>query len=190
MGGHEPEPTLSGPSAQGGRDELRQLLERLRPRMRALFARFHVPAQETEDLLQQALLALVVKWESIECREAWLLGALRKHCLLYWRRRRRALYQAVEVGVLERLSSPVVPEQERREMAHDVGRMLDDLPQRCRRVLRLRYLDGLTPPEVADRLGYRRSSIGKVTARCMAHLAERAVRRSYLSPQVRTPRKR
>ena len=66
---------------------LQEFLDRMRPRLRALFTRYRVPAQDTEDILQQALLALVYKREKIRDPQAWLLGTLRNTCLLYWRER-------------------------------------------------------------------------------------------------------
>jgi DNA-directed RNA polymerase specialized sigma24 family protein len=51
-----------------------------------------------------------------------------------------------------------------------VNRAFSRLPERCRTVLRLRYGLGYEPKEVADRLGYSRLSIGKVTNRCFKAL--------------------
>jgi DNA-directed RNA polymerase specialized sigma24 family protein len=42
---------------------------------------------------------------------------------------------------------------------------------RCRSLLQLRFRLGYEPPEVAERLGYRASSIGKITTRCLAALS-------------------
>lgn len=154
---------------------LQEFLERMRPRLRSLFARYRVPVQDTEDILQQALLALVYQWDNIRDPEAWLMGTLRKTCLLYWRERRRRLYDAVDTAVLEWIAAPTPPDQEKNELRHDLESLMARLPERCRSLLRLRYRYGLDPGELAERLGYRPSSIGKVTTRCLAALTRQMV---------------
>jgi DNA-directed RNA polymerase specialized sigma24 family protein len=44
------------------------------------------------------------------------------------------------------------------------------LSTRCRSLLKLRYGLGYGPTEVAEQMGYRTSSIRKVTNRCLAAL--------------------
>jgi RNA polymerase sigma-70 factor (ECF subfamily) len=149
---------------------LEQFLDRVQPRLKVLFARHRIPPQDTEDILQQTLLALVYQWKNIRDPEAWLFGTLRNKCRLYWRDRRRKLYEAVDAAVLEWLAEPQAPTQERQDLWNDFETLLNQLPERCRQVLRLRYGLGYEPPEVADRLGYSRSSISKVTNRCLAAL--------------------
>jgi DNA-directed RNA polymerase specialized sigma24 family protein len=56
------------------------LLERLWPRVRALFELHHVPAADAERLIQDTLLALLYKWESIANHEYWLLKTLEHRC--------------------------------------------------------------------------------------------------------------
>jgi DNA-directed RNA polymerase specialized sigma24 family protein len=45
------------------------------------------------------------------------------------------------------------------------------LRPRCRSLLDLRFRQGFEAPEVAERLGYSASSIGKITNRCLAALS-------------------
>lgn len=151
-----------------GEQSLEDFLERMRPRVRSLFARYRIPVQDTEDILQQSLLALVYQWEKVRDPEAWLVGTLRKTCLLYWRERRRRLYDAVDTAVLEWIAEPGKPEQERGELRRDFESLISKLPPRCQALLRLRYRYGLEPLEVAERMGYRPSSISKVSTRCLA----------------------
>ena len=91
---------------------LEGFLKKVRPRLKSLFAHYRIPPQDTEDILQQALLALIYHREGIRDSEAWLLGTLRNKCLLYWRERRRKLYDAVDAAVLEAMAEPVEPAQE------------------------------------------------------------------------------
>jgi len=145
-------------------------LERTRPRLKTLFARYRIPPEDTEDILQQALIALVYQWQNIRDPEAWLCGTLRNRCLIYWRERRRRLYESVDTSVLEWMAEPVSPEQEGADLARDLTTAIDRLPHRCRSILKLRYRLGFEPPEVAERMGYKAASIGKVTTRCLAAL--------------------
>ena len=53
----------------------------------ALFSRFHLSAEEAEDLLREVLLLAIYRWDQIDSREMWLLSTLRRACLRRLRRR-------------------------------------------------------------------------------------------------------
>lgn len=148
-----------------------EFLIEMEPRLKRLLATYRIPAEDAEDVLQQTLLALLYQWERVRDPECWLLGTLKRHCLMYWRNHRRSIYSAVDSTVLELLSEPVAPNQERAELLCDLDILLDRLPERCRSLLKLRFRMGYDPLEVARQLGYRSSSIGKVTIRCLAALS-------------------
>jgi RNA polymerase sigma factor (sigma-70 family) len=154
---------------------LEEFLNKVRPRLRVLFARYRIPPQDTEDILQQALLALVYHRQIIRDPEAWLMGTLRNKCLLYWRDHRRKLYDAVDAAVLECMAEPMAPAQERSDLQRDLASVLETLPERCRSLLSLRYRQGYEPPELAEQLGYSKSSISKITTRCLAALTRQLV---------------
>ena len=149
---------------------LEGFLKQVRPRLKSAFARYRIPPQDTEDILQQALMALVYHREGIRDPEAWLLGTVRNKCLLYWRERRRRLYESVDAAVLEAVAGTVGPAQESTHLDHDLAQALERLPERCRSLLWMRYRQGYDPPELAERLGYSPASISKVTSRCLAAL--------------------
>lgn len=148
-----------------------QFLQKVEPKLKRLLSTYHIPVDDAEDVLQQSLLALVYQWDRVRDPECWLLGTLRRHCLMYWRTSRRRLYLAVDSTILELLSDPVAPSQERMELLWDLENLLGKLPSRCRQLLHLRFRLGYEPLEVAQRLGYRASSIGKITNRCLAALS-------------------
>lgn len=151
-------------------DFLEEFLERLRPRLKATFARYNIPPQDTEDILQQALLALMYQWQTVRDAEAWLIGTIRNRCLLYWRDQRRKVYEAVDAAVLEWMADPLKPNQEGVDLTRDLAAVLERLPRRCRSLLEMRYYMGYEPAEVAQQLGYSPNSISKVTNRCLAAL--------------------
>lgn len=155
---------LGQPRVEASLDDF---LRTVRPRIKALFGHYRIPLEETEDILQQALLALLYRQEPVRDREAWLLGTLRNKCLLFWRQQRRKLYVTVDSVVLDGVAEPTAPAQERADLRHDLASALESLPKRCRSLLTLRFRQGYDPPELAERLGYSRASISKITTRCL-----------------------
>jgi len=166
---------MSAPDHHTADLSLEDLLQRVRSRLKAQFQRHRIPPQDTEDLLQQALLALIHQRPGIRDPEAWLIGTVRNKCLLYWRAHRRQLYESVDAAVLECLAKPQQPTQEGSDVRRDLTAALERLPERCRSLLSLRYGLGYEPAEVAVQLGYSRRSISKITRRCLAVLTRRLV---------------
>jgi RNA polymerase sigma factor (sigma-70 family) len=149
-----------------------ELLERLRPRLKQILYRYQIPPEDAEDILQEALLATVLKWERIRNPEAWLVVTLKNRCLIYWRRRRGSVCTPMDTVALELLSEPEEAPQEREHLRWDVESLIDSLPSRHRELLRMRYLMGHTPSEVAEQLGYQQSSVRKLASRALARLSE------------------
>jgi RNA polymerase sigma factor (sigma-70 family) len=168
---------MAVPDHPGGKEPLDQLLRRLRPRLRQVLGKYRVPAHDAEDLMQEALVATIQKWGEIQDPEAWLLVTLRNRCVVYWRKRRNSLYNSVDTALLELLSEPVSAPQERAELIWDLNDLMETLPPRCRKLLRLRYGLGYEPSEVAEQMGYHPSSVRKVARRCMAALTYQMVAR-------------
>ncbi|HET9225597.1 MAG TPA: sigma-70 family RNA polymerase sigma factor [Thermoanaerobaculia bacterium] len=162
-----------------GRESIDQLLRRLRPRLKQVLGRYRIPAHDAEDLIQEALISTIQKWETIQDPEAWLLVTLRNRCVVYWRKRRNTLYNSVDTAILELLSEPVAAPQERAELLWDLNNLLEELPPRCRKLLQLRYGLGYDSSEVAEKMGYHPSSVRKVARRCMAALTYQMVTRGF-----------
>jgi RNA polymerase sigma factor (sigma-70 family) len=171
--------------ANSAKEPLDQLLRRLRPRLKQVLSRYRVPAHEAEDLVQEALVATIQKWNEIQDPEAWILVTLRNRCVVYWRKRRNSLYNAVDTVILELLTEPVAAPQERAELLWDLNDLMEDLPPRCRKLLRLRYGLGYDSSEVAEQMGYHPSSVRKVARRCMAALTYQMVARGFSRQELR-----
>lgn len=152
-------------SREGWKRSLGDFACEARPRLRRLVRRHGVPDHDVEDLVQQVLLALVRCWDRVRDPDAWLAGAAHNASLMYFRTRRRRIWRSVDDSVLEWLAVPERPCQERRLLRRELAAHTALLPERYRAILRLRFGLGFEPQELAHRLGYRRSSIGKVTAR-------------------------
>lgn len=149
---------------------LEELLRVLQRRLERILFRYQIPPEDSEDVLQEAVLTLIYKRAKIRDPEAWLVATLRNRCLMYWRSKRSRLYDAVDMAILELVAKPGATPQERQEIQADLERALSELPDRCRSLLRLRYGLGYKPAEVAERMGYQPSSIRKITTRCLAAL--------------------
>ena len=162
---------LNGTSKQ----PLEDILDGIQPGIRATFARYRVPPQDAEDVLQQTLLIYLYKQDRVEDPERWIIGALKKRCLVYWRSRRRKLYSSVDKAILESVACDQGCPQERSDLLRDLSALVSGLPERCRRILDLRYWQGWEASEAAEKLGYKASSIYKVTERCLAALTRRMV---------------
>jgi RNA polymerase sigma-70 factor (ECF subfamily) len=152
-------------SREGWRRSLDDFAHETRPRLWGLLRRHGVPDRDVEDLVQQILLALVRCWDRVREPEAWVAGAAHKASLMYFRTRGRRIWSTVDDVSLEWLAVPEAPCQEDRLLSRELAAHTAGLPEHYRAVLRLRFGLGYEPREVAHRLGYRRSSIGKVTAR-------------------------
>lgn len=160
-------------------DELPQLLTRLESEFVRLFGYYRVPAQDAEDLLQDALVLLLTKRSQIHSPDAWLIGTLRYRCLLYWRKRRRRLLEAVDETLLLELAGSTSPGQENDDLARDLSGAISRLPDRCRSLLRLRYGLGCEDPEVAERMGYSPTGIRKIAHRCLSALTHQMLASGY-----------
>ncbi len=154
---------------------LEEILGRAEPKLKKVLNRYRIPAQDAEDILQDTFLIMVSKLGSIRNPEAWLVGTLSYRCIIYWRRHRSRLLDLVDSTILELLAEAEAPPQEQSELRCDLDSLLSCLPTRCRSVLRLRYGFGCTTAEVAEKTGYCKSSIRKVTRRCLAALTEQLV---------------
>ena len=151
----------------------------MRPKLKAILYRHRIPVEDTEDLIQETLLTLVRRRLEIRDPEAWVIAVLKKKCLMYWRARRRRLYRAVEEGLLDVLAAPQAPPTRRIDLERDFGKLLHQMPSRCQDLIRLRFALGFNPREIAERLGYRISSISKITQRCLAALTRELLAAGY-----------
>ncbi len=140
------------------------------PRLLRELARFQIPREDAEDLLQETLVALVFKWESVRDPEAWLFSTLRNRCKLYWRQQDEAIYEAVDDAILDVLAGPQSPPQEQADLRHDLNAAISRLPRRCQDLLRLRYGLGHKSSEIAEELGYESTGMRKLTTQSLVLL--------------------
>jgi RNA polymerase sigma factor (sigma-70 family) len=157
-----------------------QVIASARPRLERILGRFRIPPEDAEDILQDVQLLMLYKWNNLHSPEHWLVGTTENRCIMYWRKRRK-LPMMVGEEALDR--SAEAPTQEATDVARDVGRALAHLTARSRTLLELRYGLGCEPGEVAERMGYSRASISKVTRRSLAALSGALRRVGYLATE-------
>jgi len=105
--------------------------------------RFRVPPADVRPLIHDVFVAFIRHSAAIDDERSWLVAAVSNACRNYWRDLKPTeelpdLTDTARVG--EDVSARV-----------DVVRLLRSIPERCRTVLWLRYIDGLSPEEIAAR---------------------------------------
>ncbi|MEO3874003.1 SigE family RNA polymerase sigma factor [Nonomuraea sp. B12E4] len=124
---------------------------------------------DAEDLLQNALTKTYLAWDRIEDRGA-LDGYVRRAMvninISQWRRRKLEEYPSDEL--------PEVTAAAAQDVAGDVHELLeqalDELPERMRAAIVLRYYEDMTEPEIARTLGISVGTVKSTVSRAMAKL--------------------
>jgi RNA polymerase sigma-70 factor, ECF subfamily len=113
---------------------------------------------EAEDVTQHVFAKLMTALPKYEAREvpfaAWILRVARNVALDHMRRRR-----AIPCDEVRELDDRRDDQGEAQETSLTLREALDDLPEDQREVIVLRHLVGLSPGEIADRLGRTEPSI-------------------------------
>lgn len=117
--------------------------------------KFHVPDSEAETLVHEVFLGLLKRSEEIRDIHSWLLGGICHASRYYWRQNVRS-GETVEIDVTFEREDPASSD------IHDAlpdriaaREALETLPPRYQEVLRLRFYDGCSINEIAERLGVK-----------------------------------
>jgi RNA polymerase sigma factor (sigma-70 family) len=155
------------------------LIAHLTPQLRKVFSRYRVPLEDADDILQEAVLAVLRKWHSIEKKDAWLMSTVRQMCCEYWKAIFRSPLQAAEPAMLEIHGGAVAPPQERRDLFADLAALSAKLPQRQRQQLFMHYRLGMGESEIARVVGSRKEAVRKDCHRAVTRM------KSLLHPRGR-----
>lgn len=129
--------------------------------------KFQVPESEAEALTHDVLISYLRKSETIVDLRPWLIGAICYASRHYWRLNGRTV-------AVEELETPI-------DRADPSSlRILDSLPDqlaarealeclspRYQAILHMRYFEGCTVPEIADRLGVKKKYAQKLITKCL-----------------------
>lgn len=123
-----------------------------------------------EELVQHALVKTYVAWDVARARDplAYARRVLVNLRIDAWRQRRREVLLAPADVPEPRQSA--VSDAERREDAELLVRALRELPAKRRRIVVLRYLEGMPEKEVAELLGLPLGTVKSSAARGLAEL--------------------
>lgn len=152
--------------------EIARLLETLAPRLLRVVASYRIPRHEGEDLVQEAFMALIQQAENIRNPEAWLVFVVKRQCLMHLRRKRRQITDAVDSAILEAVAEASQDRPEDRLFRTDLESVLATLSPKCQELLRARYLEEQDTECIAERFGYKESSVRKLCARCLEKLVD------------------
>ena len=127
--------------------------------------RFRVPTSDIRPLIHDVFVSFMRHSDAIGDDRSWLVTAVSNACRNYWRDRKptEALTDVRDTRELDEGASARV----------DVLRLLARIPKRCQAVLWLRYVDGLSPEEIARRCA---ASASGSYGRQLIHRCLRAVR--------------
>ncbi|WP_457787717.1 sigma-70 family RNA polymerase sigma factor [Pseudomonas sp. PL-6] len=128
--------------------------------------------QQAADLAQDAFVRLLLQREAPAVREPRAFLATVARGLLIDHYRRASLERAY-LEALAQLPEPQVPSPESQALVMEslvaIDRLLDGLRPAVREAFLLSQLDGLTYPQIAERLGLSVSSIQQYMAQAFAH---------------------
>ncbi|QRG05758.1 sigma-70 family RNA polymerase sigma factor [Xanthobacter dioxanivorans] len=158
----------------GDQPAYEQLLREMAPAVRAVvrrrLSRLGAPTGETEDVVQETLLAVHLKrhtWRSADPIGPWLWTIARNKLVDHLRRRGRR----VEVPVENFADILPAPEERPDTAAADVQRHLALLPEKQQAVLRAVAVDGASIGETAERMRMTPGAVRVALHRAFASLA-------------------
>lgn len=123
--------------------------------------------EAAEDLIQESLLLLLLRWDEVKDPGSWLWGVARWRSIMGFRRRR----QRRETSLEEADETLRVTSFEAASDARiDCGRRLARIPARIRVALERRYLLGDEIEEAARVAGISPSSFGKLRTKAFARM--------------------
>jgi len=128
--------------------------------------KFGVPAVDADALVQEVFLNYLRRERAVEDVHAWLLGAICHVSRYYWRE-----HGAGEAVGMEELFEHAAPGSQgvRDDLPNHLTlhAMLDSLPPRYREILKLRYYDGYSIAEIAQKLGVKPVYAAKLVSKCL-----------------------
>lgn len=159
---------------EGNRFAYAALLQRVTPVIRAFLRKHLGDRADNEDLLQEILIAIHQSSHTFNTKrsfQAWMFAIARHKLQDYLRMhyRNRALREAHAEEISQAIHKPEPASPQAREMLDD---MLEMLPEKQRRIVRLMKLEGYTARQVAERM-----QISVPAVKVSAHRAYRALAR-------------
>ena|SRR5216684_2708674 len=135
--------------------------------------KFGIAESEAETLAHEVFLTYLKRREMIRDLRPWLVGAICHACRYYWRTHQRVPPEQADAIDLDRAdpSSARILDSLPDQLA--AREALECLSPRCQEILRLRYFDGCSIIEVAERLGVNPKYAQKMISKCLRRAEKR-----------------
>lgn len=116
----------------------------------------------SEEIVQEVFLQLHVRWAEIDQPRAWLYRSVRNRAINHIRDHRRELLHSAEGN-----GQPSYPREDspdalllRMELAQTLRRLLEELDETDRQLVRLKYFENLKYREISELTGLSVSNVG------------------------------
>ena len=115
-----------------------------------------------EEIVQEVFLQLHAKWAEVNEPRAWLFGSVRNRAFHYLRKSRRETLGNGDDGGLIADSSLETPADliARMETVAELRQLVSQLPEKDRRLVQLKYYEGLKYRDISQRTGLTISNVG------------------------------
>ena len=115
-----------------------------------------------EELVQEVFLQLHAKWTEVQEPRAWLFRSVRNRAFNYLRKCRRETLGNDEDSALIAESSEETPDEllARMETVAELRQLVSQLPEKDRRLVQLKYYEGLKYRDISQRTGLTVSNVG------------------------------
>ncbi len=150
---------------------------------------------DAEDVTQEIFLKIANSFDTtneLTSKKAWIYTIARRAVIDFIRKKKTKKYVAFwknhipnEFEIVdERLTSPEDKLIDH-EMQQSLYRMLDQLPEKMRTVIYLRFIQGLPLPEVADILDMTHNNVSVIQNRAIAKLRTMVVSNPVLMEEIK-----
>jgi RNA polymerase sigma factor (sigma-70 family) len=166
----------------GHEDAWAELLERYKGLIYSIPFRYGATAADADDIFQAVVVDLLQelpKLRAVGALKSWI-ATITTHRAFHWKRRRKNDpaqpaeddETPTEIAAEGPDAAEVIVEVQRQQ---GVREALRELPERCRRMIRMLFFDDPPKPykEVAEQLGLAIGSIGFIRGRCLEKLERR-----------------
>jgi RNA polymerase sigma factor (sigma-70 family) len=128
--------------------------------------KFRVPDSEAETLAHDVLISYLRKGNDVISLRSWLIGAICHASRHYWRLNGRTIGAEPDMALdrADPASMRILDSLPDQLAAREA---MDCLNPRCREILHMRYFEGCTVIEIAERLGVKPKYAQKLISRCL-----------------------
>ena len=134
-------------------------------RVRAWFARRRLAPEDVDELMQEAYcrIAMLQTVDHIDCGHAYFFSIARNLLLRRLKRQQVVPLEAIsEIESFRDTQTPSPEEQVSTRLAYErVMALIAGLPERCRRIVELRKIEGWSQKEIAAHLGISEKAVEK-----------------------------